>query len=539
VTSNGFGDPQRDNFWGMESYGGALYLGVVRGDAAGGELLRSTDGINFSRSAGGGFNDPVHTRIEPVMVFNNALFASTNGGVTTLWALGLPPANLGVTFTDSALEAAIRTRLGIPQPMPVTQEAMLGLTDLTAEGLGIKSLEGLQYAHNLRNLNLYENEITDVSPLASLNQLSWVALAGNQITDVSPLSGITSLRTLWLGVTLYPNEPGELNLGNQISDLSPLAGLTGLQSLGFSHNPVSDLSPIAGLTNVSYLSASDCDITSVASLAGWTKLSILRLGENRISDITPLGNCPLLADVILRDNRIADISPIAGFTGYTKLRIDGNLITDISALASNPGFESGDELNVSNNYLDIADGTPTKGVVDQLLAQGVTVTYAPQNTQPGDIPTGTDVSVTVGQATVIFSEVTSGGTLRVTPYAPRRTGPSNFRLLPNIYFDIHPTALFTGPATVILRIPDDYSKDLTRLKVFHWTDGAWETISPTVDVDARTLTFQTDSFSDFGVGEPTAEEVSTPASSDWSLALFAGCVLALLPVMRRKRLGTR
>ena len=59
------------------------------------------------------------------------------------------------------------------------------------------------------------NEVTDISPLASLTNLSRLDLTGNEISDLSPLASLTNLTKLTL-------------TGNEISDLSPLSALTGL-----------------------------------------------------------------------------------------------------------------------------------------------------------------------------------------------------------------------------------------------------------------------------------------------------------------------
>ena len=119
------------------------------------------------------------------------------------------------------------------------------------------------------------------------------------------------------------------------------------------------------------------------------------------------------------------------------------------------------------------------------------------------ISTGPDVTVQAGEATVTFPSVTVEGTLTVTQYAPRQAGPDDYRIVPNLYFDIHPSATFVGPATVTLSLPPDYEGDLSKLKVFHWVGTGWKTLACSVDVDARTVTFQTDSFSDFALAEPS------------------------------------
>jgi len=89
-------------------------------------------------------------------------------------------------------------------------------------------------------LDLYRSEISDLSPLKELTNLTWLDLDSNQITDVSPLKGLTNLQGLVLNF-------------NQISDISPLAGLTNLELLELTGNKISDLSPLAGLTNLETL----------------------------------------------------------------------------------------------------------------------------------------------------------------------------------------------------------------------------------------------------------------------------------------------
>ena len=78
---------------------------------------------------------------------------------------------------------------------------------------GIKSIKGLEYAVNLEQIKLNENEIADISPLRNLKKLKYIELQRNRIVDVSPLAGLTELRYL----KLY---------NNLIEDVTPLAGLT-------------------------------------------------------------------------------------------------------------------------------------------------------------------------------------------------------------------------------------------------------------------------------------------------------------------------
>jgi hypothetical protein len=143
-----------------------------------------------------------------------------------------------VTFADTTLEAAIREAIHKPEGS-IQVSDLESLTMLIAEVTGIQNLAGLEYCVYLCGLDLYSNNISDLSPLASLTNLQRLYLRFNNINDLSPLSGLTNLEYLNLEI-------------NNISDLSPLASLTNLTELDLSQNNITDLSPLSGLTNLEY-----------------------------------------------------------------------------------------------------------------------------------------------------------------------------------------------------------------------------------------------------------------------------------------------
>ena len=50
-----------------------------------------------------------------------------------------------------------------------------------------------------KEIELAENEISDLAPLAGLTELQLLSLAGNRVSDLAPLAGLDQLRTLGLG----------------------------------------------------------------------------------------------------------------------------------------------------------------------------------------------------------------------------------------------------------------------------------------------------------------------------------------------------
>ncbi|MEQ9000490.1 MAG: leucine-rich repeat domain-containing protein [Coleofasciculus sp. B1-GNL1-01] len=131
-------------------------------------------------------------------------------------------------------------------------------------------------------LQLWDNSITDISPLAGLSNLTVLNLGRNSITDVSPLAELSNLTKLSLG-------------SNSITDISPLAGLSNLTKLYLDSNSITDVSPLAGLSNLTELFLSSNSITDASPLAQLTNLRRLFLGDNPIAQptcpVSPPGVC--------------------------------------------------------------------------------------------------------------------------------------------------------------------------------------------------------------------------------------------------------
>ena len=90
-------------------------------------------------------------------------------------------------LADPGLESAMRTALNQPQGLLDTA-AFLSLRELDAAGLGIRNLQGIGIAANLRRLVLDYNQLSDLAPLASLAQLRYLELSQNRIRDILSLA---------------------------------------------------------------------------------------------------------------------------------------------------------------------------------------------------------------------------------------------------------------------------------------------------------------------------------------------------------------
>jgi internalin A len=91
---------------------------------------------------------------------------------------------------DANLRAKVRDALDLAPGDVLTQQVMRGLTELDASvpwdaeaSEKIIYLTGLEHATQLTSLNLWGNEISDISPLSGLSQLTGLYLNGNEISE--------------------------------------------------------------------------------------------------------------------------------------------------------------------------------------------------------------------------------------------------------------------------------------------------------------------------------------------------------------------
>ena len=113
-----------------------------------------------------------------------------------------------VTFSDINFELAIRETLNKPSG-DITKSDMLTIINLGGRNMGIISIDGIEYCKNIEFINMWDNQISDISSLANLPKLTGLAIPRNQIHDISCLEDLTNLTYLGLA-------------NNQIIDIYPL-----------------------------------------------------------------------------------------------------------------------------------------------------------------------------------------------------------------------------------------------------------------------------------------------------------------------------
>ncbi|NLI71073.1 MAG: hypothetical protein GX364_09450 [Firmicutes bacterium] len=274
------------------------------GEIIGGSVREAASGF-FSNTLAGAFNwlaDQV-SRLTYVETDEDAV-------------IGLHADGDEVDIPDAKLRAAIEFALilnGVEGEL--TEGDMKKLRGLSAVSRGITDLTGLEYAVNLEYLDLYGNEIEDLSPLKDLNNLESLSLGYNpKVTEAGTgaLAGLTKLRILDLSCCGF-------------DDINVLSNLTMLENLRLTGNGISDISPLDNLTNLERLYLSDNEIASVDDLAGLTALERLYLADNEIDDIDALENLTAMRYLDLSGNAITTgFDKLQGMTKMENLDLSGN-----------------------------------------------------------------------------------------------------------------------------------------------------------------------------------------------------------------------
>ena len=121
----------------------------------------------------------------------NGKFKRHDLGIPVDLTLLLEPAEV-ILIPDANLATAVREALGLKPADTLTTHTIQYLSTLRVyEGITnlrrITDLTGLEYAHNLRELDIRYHKIAD-------NQVAW----SNNVSDISPLMGLTQLKELYL-----------------------------------------------------------------------------------------------------------------------------------------------------------------------------------------------------------------------------------------------------------------------------------------------------------------------------------------------------
>ncbi|XP_075391627.1 leucine-rich repeat-containing protein 49 isoform X2 [Tenrec ecaudatus] len=173
---------------------------------------------------------------------------------------------------------------------------------------------------HLRLLNFQHNFITRIQNISNLQRLIFLDLYDNQIEEISGLSTLRSLRVLLLGK-------------NRIRKISNLENLKSLDVLDLHGNQITHIENVSHLCDLRVLNLARNLLGHVDNLNGLESLTELNLRHNQITFVRDVDNLPCLQRLFLSFNNISsfeNVSCLAESTSLSDITFDGNPIAQES-----------------------------------------------------------------------------------------------------------------------------------------------------------------------------------------------------------------
>lgn len=254
-------------------------------------------------------------------------------------------------------------------------EIFSNISSLIIPDNNISDLSSLANLNNLRGINLSKNNVEDISTLCSMSKINSLYLSYNRVTDVSCLegklgyldisgnTGITGFEKL---TTLYGLTADEIGL----ESLEPLSSLNKLTSLSVRNNNIKNLAGLNTTEEAFYdldlsgnneladlalnkpvyrLSIKDSNLTDISILNGIEANSVFASGNN-FGDLSSFNNAKI-AQLDLSGNK--NLSKLSSLSSVRSLNLSDCGITSLSEIGELDGTEA---LTLDNNEIDSLNG---------------------------------------------------------------------------------------------------------------------------------------------------------------------------------------
>jgi hypothetical protein len=312
-----------------------------------------------------------------------AIAVAENGLVSPLTTINFTIGGVieEVTFTDAAIDSAVRQILGVDAEEVlytnmlweisefIIPEGSMNLQDitnlpylqkLTIENQTLDTVSFLASLSSLKELKLTDCRfpvsqmdiiaglpalerltlsdcsLSTISGLENAQRLTYLDISDNTIRNLDPISSMINLQTLNLS-------------HNAATSLNALSSLINLESLDVSYNVLSSIAPVATCRNLTSIIANNNQIAGLDAIDNLPKLSVLNVNKNGISDVSILGNCLNLVELDIGSNAISNITPLYTLTNLELFNFSGNQVVELPAWPNGSKLRS---IDGSNNLVE-------------------------------------------------------------------------------------------------------------------------------------------------------------------------------------------
>ena len=187
----------------------------------------------------------------------------------------------------------------------------------------LSSLHGLSTINSVNTIAFGGNSFTNLDDLSNLESANTINSVGNPLTNINGLSNISSLNNLYL------------NNAN-ISDISAIYDISGLMEVGVSNNSSLNAVQFANvdLSNVEGLFINGTNTSDISFLSNAPKLKHFYANETNITNVNSLSHLTNMGFIYLQDN--PSLVDVSGLRNLTSAEV-ANVVID-SAIDSRSGF---------------------------------------------------------------------------------------------------------------------------------------------------------------------------------------------------------
>jgi len=241
-----------------------------------------------------------------------------------------------VTFSDAAVDAAIRKLIGVQDNELILTNQLWEITEFTAPD-NVKTFADLVYLPNLTSLDISDAKIDSLSFLSSLLKLDSLSLSGSTfpVEDLPFIATLPALKQLSLA---------DCNL----STIDPLENTWSLVELDLSHNTIRNLDVLKTIPNLKKLDLQHNAVNSLDALGSLDGLEALNVSFNAISTLKPLEKCVNLTELIADNNQLTDLQSVKKLSKLQLLSVDYNQISEVSDLIDNQALKN---VSVASNNI--------------------------------------------------------------------------------------------------------------------------------------------------------------------------------------------
>ena len=208
-----------------------------------------------------------------------------------------------------------------------------------------KTFTDIKNILDLREIDLSNTGLTDLSPISKMTRLRKVDISQNPISNLNPLKSLSLLKDLDFSQTqvqdisavqFAPNLVEIRGSGTRVQDITPIQYLKKLEIVDLSETKVTDLSPLQNSQSIKRLRLEKCALRSIEALGTLSQLEFLNLSGVGISQLGPISQLPSLNSLEINNTPVTSLSTLSQLVSLEKISFENTQVSSLDPLLELP-----------------------------------------------------------------------------------------------------------------------------------------------------------------------------------------------------------